>query len=82
MTCRYSDTTWTDVLYTSVLKTPGKVEDAARFLTDHLRGDVYYRTAFPGQNLQRARAQLALLCSMLDQEDDSRGAVDRRAGTR
>lgn len=34
MTCRYSDTTWTDVLYTSVLKTPGKVEDAARFLTE------------------------------------------------
>ncbi|MFP3613776.1 phage regulatory CII family protein [Paraburkholderia sp. SIMBA_050] len=34
VTCRYSDTTWTDVLYTSVLKTPGKVEDAARFLTD------------------------------------------------
>lgn len=34
VTCRYSDTTWTDVLYTSVLRTPGKVEDAARFLTE------------------------------------------------
>ncbi|RKF36179.1 hypothetical protein BCY88_36685 [Paraburkholderia fungorum] len=34
VTCRYSDTTWIDVLYTSVLKTPGKVEDAARFLTE------------------------------------------------
>ncbi|MFL9997387.1 hypothetical protein PQR34_40165 [Paraburkholderia sediminicola] len=34
VTCRYSDTTWTDVLYTSVLKTPGKVEDAAHFLTE------------------------------------------------
>jgi hypothetical protein len=34
VTCRYSDTTWTDVLYASVLKTPGKVEDAARFLTE------------------------------------------------
>lgn len=34
VTCRYSNSTWTDVLYTSVLKTPGKVEDAARFLTE------------------------------------------------
>lgn len=34
VTCRYSETTWTDVLYMSVLKTPGKVEAAARFLTE------------------------------------------------
>ncbi|QNB11576.1 hypothetical protein G5S35_08290 [Paraburkholderia tropica] len=34
MTSRYSETAWTDVLYTSVLKTPGKVEEAARFLTE------------------------------------------------
>lgn len=34
MTCRYSEIAWIDVLYTSVLKTPGKVEDAARFLTE------------------------------------------------
>gem|GEM_PF-3630505 len=34
MTCRYSETNWTDVLYTCVLNTPGKVEDAARFLTE------------------------------------------------
>ena len=56
-------------------------EQAARFLTDHLRGDVYYRSAFRGQNLQRTRAQLALLGSMLDQEDD-RTAVVERAGSR
>jgi Ser/Thr protein kinase RdoA (MazF antagonist) len=57
---------------------PGSVEDAAlelagpvityeqalRFLTDYLRGDVYYRTTRPGQNLDRARAQLALVASM------------------
>jgi Ser/Thr protein kinase RdoA (MazF antagonist) len=57
---------------------PGSLEDAAvqlagqlityeqalRFLTDHLDGDVYYRTTRPGQNLDRTRSQLALLASM------------------
>jgi Ser/Thr protein kinase RdoA (MazF antagonist) len=32
-----------------------------RFLTDYLNGDIYYKTAFPGHNLQRARAQFELL---------------------
>jgi hypothetical protein len=35
-----------------------------RFLTDHLAGDVYFKTARPGHNLQRARAQFALLVDM------------------
>jgi Ser/Thr protein kinase RdoA (MazF antagonist) len=39
-------------------------EQALRFLTDHLLGDVYYRTTRSGQNLDRTRAQLALLTSM------------------
>jgi Ser/Thr protein kinase RdoA (MazF antagonist) len=39
-------------------------EQGLRFLTDYLRGDVYYRTMRPGQNLDRARSQLALLDSM------------------
>ncbi|WP_069224107.1 phage regulatory CII family protein [Burkholderia vietnamiensis] len=34
VTLQYSQTAWIDVLYTSVLNTPGKVEDAARFLTE------------------------------------------------
>lgn len=34
MTCRYSGTSWFDVLYTSVRNTPGGINDAARFLTD------------------------------------------------
>lgn len=34
VTHQYSQIAWIDVLYTSVLKTPGKVEDAARFLTE------------------------------------------------
>ncbi len=35
-----------------------------RFLTDYLDGDTYYKTAFPGHNLQRARAQFAYLSRM------------------
>lgn len=35
-----------------------------RFLTDHLAGDPYFKTARPGHNLQRARAQFALLADM------------------
>jgi Ser/Thr protein kinase RdoA (MazF antagonist) len=34
---------------------------ALRFLTDYLQGDVYYKTSRPGQNLDRARTQIALL---------------------
>lgn len=39
-------------------------EAAVRFLTDHLAGDVYFRTARPGHNLDRARAQLRLLAAL------------------
>ena len=39
-------------------------EQAVRFLTDWIAGDVYYRTTRPDQNLDRARAQLRLLASM------------------
>lgn len=35
-------------------------EQAVRFLTDHLEGDVYYHTAYPGHNLVRARTQIRL----------------------
>lgn len=37
---------------------------ALRFLTDHLNGDQYYRTDFPGQNLERAQNQFSLLQSL------------------
>lgn len=40
-----------------------------RFLTDHILGDVYYKTKFAGHNLQRSRAQFQLL-RMLEQEHD------------
>jgi Ser/Thr protein kinase RdoA (MazF antagonist) len=37
------------------------LETSVRFLTDHIEGDVYYRIEREGQNLDRARNQLALL---------------------
>lgn len=37
---------------------------ATRFLTDFLEGDTYYKISHPMHNLQRARAQLALLGDM------------------
>lgn len=35
-----------------------------RFLTDHIQGDTYFRTRYPGHNLQRARVQFRLLEKM------------------
>jgi aminoglycoside phosphotransferase (APT) family kinase protein len=46
------------------------LEQAARFLADHLEGDRYYAVERPGQNLARARTQLALF-----------GDLTRRSGT-
>ena len=37
------------------------LEAAARFLTDYLQGDVYFRVDGPGHNLRRARNQLRVL---------------------
>lgn len=45
------------------------LEQAARFLTDYLNGDRYYRVERPGQNLDRAKAQLALFDSLVEEED-------------
>ncbi len=42
------------------------LENAIRFLTDHLEGDVYFRVQRPDHNLVRARAQLRLLERMLE----------------
>ena len=36
------------------------LEMAARFLTDYLQGDVYFRTRYPEHNLVRARCQIKL----------------------
>jgi hypothetical protein len=46
-----------------------------RFLTDFLEGDVYFRVHREGQNLDRARAQFALVRSMEEQEKEMDKAV-------
>ncbi len=43
-------------------------EQAIRFLTDYLNGDVYYRIKYPEHNLIRAKNQLALLNSLMENE--------------
>lgn len=51
----------------ALLRTGAEVivyEQALRFLGDHVDGDRYYKIARPGHNLDRARAQLALLASL------------------
>ncbi len=50
-------------------------EQGVRFLTDHLEADRYYRTARAGQNLDRARAQFALLAALEAGEDRLRRLV-------
>lgn len=40
------------------------LELGARFLTDYLSGDRYFKTDYPGHNLDRCRAQLELLDAM------------------
>ncbi len=54
-----------------------------RFLTDFLEGDVYFRIHRPGQNLDRARAQFALVRSMENLEtamDDCLRTLRAKAG--
>jgi len=52
-------------------------EQAVRFLTDHLQGDTYFRIDRPGQNLERAWSQLALLESLEARSQAFRAVVER-----
>jgi Ser/Thr protein kinase RdoA (MazF antagonist) len=54
------------------------LENAIRFLTDHLEGDVYFRIHRPGHNLDRARAQLRLV-ELLDAASDATRSIVARA---
>lgn len=47
-----------------------------RFLTDYINGDTYYKTKFPGHNLQRTKAQFQLL-KMLDEKKEAMDAIIR-----
>ncbi len=48
-----------------------------RFLTDHLDGDRYFKIARSGHNLQRARAQFALLADMERRRGEMETIVSR-----
>jgi len=56
------------------------LENAVRFLADHLAGDGYFRIHHAGQNLDRARAQFRLAEQMLDALDTTRRIVANLAG--
>ena len=51
------------------------LEQGIRFLTDYLEGDRYYRTVRPGQNLDRARVQFALLQSLEERREEFEAMV-------
>src|SRR5690606_3992144 len=54
-------------------------EIGLRFLTDFLAGDIYFKTARPGHNLDRARNQFALLRSIEAQEAEMEAIVRQHA---
>ena len=45
------------------------LELATRFLKDYLDGDLYFKTAYEGQNLDRARSQISLAADMLEKQE-------------
>jgi len=50
-------------------------EQALRFLTDYLEGDIYYKIHKPLHNLERTRAQMALVISMEEQAAEMENAI-------
>jgi len=52
-------------------------ETGLRFLTDHLRGDKYFKIEREGQNLDRARTQFKLVSSMEELEREMESIVKR-----
>ena len=53
------------------------VECGVRFLTDYLDGDVYFRIHYIGQNLVRAKCQLALAKDMIKHLDEMQEIVNK-----
>jgi Ser/Thr protein kinase RdoA (MazF antagonist) len=60
-----------DLVFDAVRLLP--LELAVRFLTDHLDGDRWFKVAYRGQNLHKARVQLALVADV-----ESKGEAIRR----
>lgn len=53
------------------------LELGLRFYTDYLAGDVYFKTTYEGQNLNRARVQFALCESIEAREGKMRSILER-----
>ena len=53
------------------------VELATRFLKDYLDGDLYFRTAHPTHNLERARGQIMLATDMIRKLEDMKRIVSQ-----
>ncbi|MBR3017412.1 MAG: aminoglycoside phosphotransferase family protein [Clostridia bacterium] len=51
------------------------LECGSRFLADYFNGDVYFHNAKPGQNLQRARTHIKMVCDMESKLDQMRQIV-------
>ena len=54
----------------------------ARFLTDYLQGDTYFKTQRPTHNLDRCRVQFALVGSIVEQESAMHAVVEQAAAGR
>jgi len=72
-----------DLIYDAIRLLP--FELALRFLTDHLEGDPWFKVAYRGQNLHKARVQLALVAAIEAKADRIRAliaqAFDRTTAT-
>jgi len=67
------DTAEIELLFDAIRLIP--FELALRFLTDHLEGDRYFRVTERGQNLLKARAQLALVGDIESKEHEIRTII-------
>jgi hypothetical protein len=52
------------------------LELGLRFFTDHLAGDTYFTTRYPGHNLNRAIVQFKLTESIEAQEGEIRSIIE------
>jgi Ser/Thr protein kinase RdoA (MazF antagonist) len=69
----------TALVYEAVRLVP--FELGLRFLTDHLEGDRYFRVSAPGENLAKARVQLALAADVARKERAIRALASARLGS-
>jgi Ser/Thr protein kinase RdoA (MazF antagonist) len=53
------------------------LEQSIRFLEDYLRGDVYFRTHYQGNNLDRARNQMKLVSDMESKMDEMNKIIEK-----